>query len=98
VNYPSQKVEISLNHSKYLQTIGSERRQVAHFQSVGVQDQLINIREDITRLFDMVEKLIDMREMEHGVTRYPKACEIIAASDLSTSSTIATWGNDSLYL
>ncbi|MGC2385088.1 MAG: hypothetical protein WA631_18485 [Nitrososphaeraceae archaeon] len=74
---------MSLNHSKYLRTLPSEVRQVATFHSVSVQDQLNNIREDISVLFDMVEKLIDLHDMEHGIIRDPNTNEILAAPPLT---------------
>lgn len=70
-----------LSHSKYLKTLPSEVRQVATFHNVSIQDQLNNIRKDISVLFDMVEKLIDLHDMEDGVIRDSKTDEIIAAPD-----------------
>jgi hypothetical protein len=74
---------LSLNHNKYLQTIDSERRQAATFPTV--QYQLNRIHEDISLLFEIVEKLLDLHEKEHGIIeRDPITAEIIIPTAATT--------------
>lgn len=56
---------MSLRHN-YLQTLPSERRQVARFPTV--QDQLNRLRDDLSLLTDTVEKLIELHDKEHPDT------------------------------
>jgi hypothetical protein len=60
---------MSLNHSKYLITLDSERRQVARFPTL--EQQLDLIREDIRLLFAVVDKLVDSYEAEHPNAERP---------------------------
>jgi hypothetical protein len=51
---------MSLNHSKYLRTLDSERREVPTFPTV--QQQLDRIRSDIHLLFDAVDRILNIQE------------------------------------
>lgn len=81
---------MSLSLGKYLITLPSERRQVARFHSVSVQDQLDRQSADFNTLFDMVAKLLDLHE-EHGIIEYdPVTAEIITTSEDQQQPTKAT--------
>jgi hypothetical protein len=89
---------MSLNHSKYLRTLPSLTRQAATLHSVNVQGQLDSIRSNINVLFDMVEKLLDLYEKDHGSIKYdPITAEIITATDQATT-TATTKAKHSPYI
>ncbi|MGC2381910.1 MAG: hypothetical protein WA631_02235 [Nitrososphaeraceae archaeon] len=56
---------MSLNHSKCLKTLPSERRVAATFPST---QQLNRLREDLSPLTDTLEKLIELHDKEHPNT------------------------------